>query len=54
MMRIDVETERLVVANYTKRIDQAQAFRDKDLVPHLGNILAEETDHAEHLDRLGC
>ena len=53
MMQIDIEAERQVVANYTKRIAQAEAFGDKGLAIRLEDMLAEETDHAEDLERLG-
>jgi len=53
MMRIDIEAERQVIANYTKRIAQAEAAGDKGLVIRLEDMLAEETDHAEALERLG-
>ena len=53
MMRIDIAEERKVVANYTKRIAQAEAFGDKGLAIRLEDMLAEETDHAESLERLG-
>ena len=53
MMQVDIEAERQVIKNYTKRIEQAEAFGDKGLVIRLEDILAEETDHAEELERLG-
>jgi len=53
MMKIDIEAERQVIANYTKRIAQAEAYGDKGLVIRLEDMLAEETDHAEALERLG-
>ena len=53
MMQIDIEAERRVVANYTKRIAQAETFGDKGLAIRLEDMLAEETDHAEALERLG-
>ena len=53
MMLINIAAERQVVANYTERIQQAEAFGDKGLVIRLEDILAEETDHAEELERLG-
>ena len=53
MMRIDIDEERKVVANYTKRITQAEACGDKGLAIRLEDMLAEETDHAEALERLG-
>ncbi len=53
MMLINIAAERQVVVNYTARIQQAEAFGDKGLVIRLEDILAEETDHAEELERLG-
>lgn len=53
MMQIDIEAERQVIANYGTRIEQAEAFGDKGLVIRLEDMLAEETDHAESLERLG-
>ena len=53
MMQINISAERQVVANYTERIHQAETFGDKGLVVRLEDILAEETDHAEELERLG-
>ena len=53
MMTIDIAAERKVIANYTKRIAQAEKFGDKGLAIRLEDMLAEETDHAEQLERLG-
>ena len=53
MLEEDIEAERKVIANYGERIEQAEAFGDKGLVIRLEDILAEETDHAEELERLG-
>ena len=53
MMTIDIAAERQVIANYTRRIAQAEAFGDKGLAIRLEDMLAEETDHAEELERLG-
>lgn len=53
MMQIDIAAERQVIENYTRRIEQAEAFGDKGLVIRLEDMLAEETDHAEDLERLG-
>ena len=53
MMQLDIEAERQVIANYTQRIAQAEAFGDKGLAIRLEDLLAEETDHAETLERLG-
>jgi bacterioferritin len=52
MLDEDVEAERRVIGNYGKRIEQAEAFGDKGLVIRLEDMLAEETDHAEELERL--
>ncbi len=52
MITIDIATERKAIKNYTARIQQAQEFGDRGLVIRLEDILAEETDHAEELDRL--
>lgn len=53
MMKIDIAAERGIIANYTERIAQAEQLGDKGLVIRLEDILAEETDHAEELERLG-
>ena len=53
MMEINIEAEHAVVASYTERIRQAEEFGDKGLVIRLEDMLAEETDHAEELERLG-
>jgi len=52
MLKEDIKTEREAVANYTERLKQAEAFGDRGLVIRLEDILAEETDHAEELERL--
>ena len=53
MLQEDIGAERQVIANYAKRLQQAEAFGDKGLVIRLEDMLAEETDHAEELERLG-
>jgi bacterioferritin len=53
MLEENVAGERRVIANYSKRIKQAEEFGDKGLVIRLEDQLAEETDHAEELERLG-
>ncbi len=53
MLEENVNAERQVVASYTERVKQAEDFGDKGLVIRLEDILAEETDHAEDLERLG-
>jgi bacterioferritin len=52
MLEENAAAERSVVASYTERIQQAEEFGDKGLVIRLEDILAEETDHAEELERL--
>lgn len=52
MITMDIAAEWKAVKNYTARIQQAQEFGDRGLVIRLEDILAEETDHAEELDRL--
>ena len=52
MLEENVAAERSVVASYTERIAQAEEYGDKGLVIRLEDILAEETDHAEELERL--
>jgi bacterioferritin len=52
MLEDNAAAERAVVESYTERIKQAEEFGDKGLVIRLEDILAEETDHAEELERL--
>tara|TARA_Y100000588_G_C14075726_1_gene847825 strand:+ start:225 stop:656 length:432 start_codon:yes stop_codon:yes gene_type:complete len=52
MMKLNIEAEHRVIANYTDRIQQAEEYGDKGLVTRLEDIRAEETDHAESLQRL--
>ena len=52
MMDMDIQAERKVITNYATRIAQAEAFGDRGLVIRLEDLLAEETDHAEELERL--
>ena len=53
MITMDIAAERKVIKNYTARIQQAQEFGDRGLAIRLEDILAEETDHAEEMERLG-
>jgi bacterioferritin len=48
----NIAAERQVIENYARRIDQALEFGDKGLVIRLEDILSEETDHLEELERL--
>ena len=52
MLEDNAAKEREIVASYAERIKQAEEFGDKGLVIRLEDMLAEETDHAEELDRL--
>ena len=52
MIIMDIAAERKAIKNYTVRIQQAQEFGDRGLVSRLEDILAEETDHAEGMERL--
>ena len=53
MITINIAAERKAIKNYAARIQQAQDFGDRGLVIRLEDILAEETDHAEGMERLG-
>jgi bacterioferritin len=53
MLEENIAAERQVVVSYTERVKQAESFGDMGLVIRLEDILAEETDHAEELERLG-
>jgi bacterioferritin len=48
----NITAERQVIANYTRRIDQALEFGDKGLAIRLEGILSAETDQLEELERL--
>jgi bacterioferritin len=52
MLQEDVAAERATVQNYTQRIKMAEELGDKGLVIRLEDMLAEESDHAEELERL--
>lgn len=53
MLEDNAAAEREIVASYAQRIKQAEEFGDKGLAIRLEDILAEETEHAEALERLG-
>ena len=53
MLEENISAEHQVVASYAERIKQAEEFGDKGLVIRLEDMIAEETDHAEMLERLG-
>jgi len=52
MLRAVLEAERSAIANYTRRAEQAGDFGDKGLVVELENIVADETGHAEEVERM--
>jgi bacterioferritin len=52
MLQEDVAAERKIIENYTQHIRMAEELGEKGLVIRLEDILAEETDHAEELERL--
>lgn len=52
MLETEVAAEKKLVEGYAVRIQQAEEAGDKGLVIRLENILAEETDHSEALQRL--
>jgi bacterioferritin len=52
MLQDDVAAERKIIENYTHHIRMAEELGEKGLVIRLEDILAEETDHAEELERL--
>jgi bacterioferritin len=52
MLEENVALERKILESYAERIKQAEEYGDRGLVNRLEDILAEETDHAEELERL--
>ena len=52
MIAMNIAAERKVIKNYSERVEQAKGFGDPGLVIRLEEILAEETDHAEEMERL--
>lgn len=52
MLEEDVAAERAIIENYIRDIKLAEELGEKGLVIRLEDILAEETDHAEELERL--
>jgi bacterioferritin len=53
MMEIEIAAEKRLIENYTRRVGQAEEFGDRGLAIRLEDILAQETDDAEDLQRLG-
>lgn len=52
MLQAGIAAEREIIANYTERIKQAEEAGERGLVIRLEDMIAEETDHAEELERL--
>ncbi len=52
MLLDDVAAERQIIENYRRHIALADELGEKGLVIRLEDMLAEETDHAEELERL--
>lgn len=52
MARYDLTLEREAVRAYTERVAQAEKAGELGLKVHLENMIVEETDHAEELERL--
>lgn len=52
MAEYDLAQEREVINAYVERVAQAEAAGELGLKVHLENMIAEETDHAEELERL--
>lgn len=52
MAKYDLTQEREIIKAYTERVKQAEAAGELGLKVHLENMLSEETDHAEELERL--
>ena len=53
MMEIEIAAEERLIGNYTRRVQQAQELGNRGLAIRLEDILAQETDDAEDLQRLG-
>ena len=52
MLQDNVVAEHNVITSYTRHIQMAEELGEKGLVIRLEDILAEETEHAEELERL--
>jgi bacterioferritin len=52
MLLEDVAAERAIAENYRKHIEMAEALGEKGLVIKLEDILSDEVDHADELERL--
>ncbi len=52
MLDENIAAERKLIANYSKRIKQAEECGERGLAIHLENMLLEETEDTEELERL--
>ncbi|HVL81945.1 MAG TPA: ferritin-like domain-containing protein [Actinomycetota bacterium] len=52
MLEYNLKLEREAIAGYTERADQAKEFGDVGLAVRLEDIVADETEHAELMERL--
>lgn len=52
MVAYDLELERQAISDYKERADQAREYGDVGLAVHLENFVADETQHAETMERL--
>ena len=52
MLQANLAAERQAIADYKERADQAEEYGDESLEVELEEIMAEETRHAEELEKL--
>jgi bacterioferritin len=52
MLEYDLKMERADIEGYKKRVEQADAVGEVGLKVKLEDIIAEETDHAEQIERI--
>lgn len=52
MLQAGIAAERAIIENYGTRVRQAEEAGERGLVIRLEEMIAEETDHAEELERL--
>lgn len=52
MLRNALDAEKQAIADYSERIEQAEAFGDVGLKVDLENIVADETRHKEEMERI--
>lgn len=52
MLEYDLKMERMDIENYKKRVEQADAVGEVGLKVKLEDIIAEETEHAEQIERI--